>query len=338
MKISVIIPAYNAENTIEECINSVINQSYKDIEIIVIDDGSLDNTSKIINKIAEKNKNLKIIKQKNQGASVARNTGIQNASGEFIMFIDADDAILPKMIETLVDYQKKYKVDLVKSGICKILDSNKKIFDTCKKNLLYYSKDEIYRNFFEIFSNGLNSPVGKLYKLSIIKENAVYFSKELELSEDLHFNLHYLEVINSALFITEVFYQYYLYNSTVTKKYRKNLFANREKAIVMLDDYLMRNSLDRNIIDYLYIKLVFAAAIQEIEHKVPRKERLKQISFNLNRKEVDNAIINCQPRGKLEKILYGIIKYKNISLIDIFARMISIVKKCNFLHISRISV
>lgn len=336
MKVSVIIPAFNVESTIEKCVVSVLNQTYKNIELIVVDDGSKDRTVSIISRI--KDKKLKVIKQDNRGSGAARNTGLRAASGSFVMFVDADDAILPNMVETLVRYQQEYQVDLIKSGLKGISANGLETVITCKRKFFYSSKNEIHTHFFEIFSNGLNSPVGKLYRLSILKKNEILFDEELALTEDLHFNLRYLEVINSALFIPEVFYQYYLYNSTATTKYRENLFVQRKKAIILLEHYLIRNSLDKSMIPYLYIKLVFASAIQEIEHKTPGRERIRDITQNLRRQEVKDALTECHPSGILEKVLYKIIKLQNSMLIDLSARVMLAIKKCSFLQIKRISV
>ena len=101
-KVSIIVPAYNAEKNIEQCINSIENQTYKDIEIIIINDGSKDNTQKISENLKKIYKNIIVVNQENKGVSQSRNTGIDKATGEYIMFVDSDDFIEKNMIETIL--------------------------------------------------------------------------------------------------------------------------------------------------------------------------------------------------------------------------------------------
>lgn len=102
IKISIIIPVYNGEKTIERCINSIINNNYENIEIIVINDGSNDRTLEILEKIKKVEKRLKVISQKNSGVSAARNLGIKNSTGDYIYFMDADDYIEENCIKTVM--------------------------------------------------------------------------------------------------------------------------------------------------------------------------------------------------------------------------------------------
>ena len=128
IKFSIIIPAYNAENSIQKSIDSILNQTYNNYEIIVVNDGSTDNTINLI----EKNSKIKIINQKNLGVSSARNTGIENAKGDFIAFIDADDYIEKNYLEEFNNIIEKYNPDLI---ICGINESNNsKIFKSFFKN------------------------------------------------------------------------------------------------------------------------------------------------------------------------------------------------------------
>ncbi len=112
IKISVIVPVYNTEKYLANCLDSIINQTYKNLEIIVINDGSTDNSKAILNKYAQKEPRLKIIVQKNQGLSGARNSGLKIASGDFITFIDSDDMVEPKMFEKMLDALQETNADV----------------------------------------------------------------------------------------------------------------------------------------------------------------------------------------------------------------------------------
>ncbi len=114
--ISIIIPAYNIENYIVRCLDSLLNQTYKNLEVIVVDDGSSDNTGKIIDDYASKYENIKVIHKKNAGVSAARNSGIDVANGDYIGFVDGDDTVDKEMFEVLIDNAIKYDADISHCG------------------------------------------------------------------------------------------------------------------------------------------------------------------------------------------------------------------------------
>ena len=111
-KISVIIPVYNVEAYLERCLNTVCGQSYKNLEIILVDDGSTDNCLQICEEFAERDDRIKVIHQSNQGVSAARNTGLDAATGDYIAFVDSDDYIHPEMYERLYSLLKKHDADM----------------------------------------------------------------------------------------------------------------------------------------------------------------------------------------------------------------------------------
>ena len=121
--ISIIIPAYNIENYIAKCLDSLLNQTYKNLEIIVVDDGSSDNTGKIVDDYVLRYKNIKAIHKKNGGVSSARNSGIDVANGEYIGFVDGDDIVDKEMFEILMDNAIKYEADISHCGYKMIFPS-----------------------------------------------------------------------------------------------------------------------------------------------------------------------------------------------------------------------
>lgn len=124
--ISVIIPIYNTEQYLKECLDSVCSQSYKDIEIICINDGSTDNSEEITRSYAQQDQRIKLISQKNQGLSITRNNGVSQAQGEYLFFLDSDDTIEQNAIETLYNRAERTQADIVICNLNKIYDSKKK--------------------------------------------------------------------------------------------------------------------------------------------------------------------------------------------------------------------
>ena len=120
--ISVIVPVYNVENYLDKCIESIVNQTYKNLEIILVDDGSLDSSSKICDEWAVKDNRIKVIHKTNGGVSSARNEGLKNANGDFIAFVDSDDWLELNMYEKLISKQKETNTDIVFSGYNMIID------------------------------------------------------------------------------------------------------------------------------------------------------------------------------------------------------------------------
>ena len=128
--ISIIIPVFNAEKYIEECINSILNQTYSKIEIIIINDGSTDNSEKICLELSKKDQRIKYIYQNNAGVTVARKTGVENATGEWISFVDADDILSPYAIQTLIEKSKGQ--DIVIGDIKPFYNTTENILHTPK--------------------------------------------------------------------------------------------------------------------------------------------------------------------------------------------------------------
>ena len=120
--VSIIVPIYNTEEYIDKCVESIINQTYKEIEIILIDDGSTDNSPILCDKWEEKDKRIHVIHLKNGGVSRARNIGLKNANGKYISFIDSDDYVESNFIEVMIEEFMKEKADIVISKFCKVYE------------------------------------------------------------------------------------------------------------------------------------------------------------------------------------------------------------------------
>ena len=158
LKISVIIPVYNVEEYLQECINSIINQTYKNLEIIIVNDGSTDNSLNICNEYQKIDERIKVFTQKNGGLSAARNTGIINATGDYILFVDSDDWLELSAVEIMTNLLKEKMADIVITGF-----NN---YSKKKKTPKFYEESEKYKVFASVLYNrGINhSACAKLYK------------------------------------------------------------------------------------------------------------------------------------------------------------------------------
>lgn len=234
--ISIIIPIYNKDKYVSKCLDSILEQDYKNFEIIIIDDGSTDNSLNIIKNYFHKNENIKFYSQNNQGVSAARNKGLELMRGEYIVFIDADDYISKSFLSNFIS-KTTLKDDIVISGIsmCFNNSSIKKIFPSEEKVL---SKKEFFKNFLlEQNNNGINGFVcSKFIKSSIIKENNLRFNNDLVLGEDLEFFIRYYSYCNQFRLINDCDY-FYLQNVSQNLKvdYKKQLYIQKQIEKVLND-------------------------------------------------------------------------------------------------------
>lgn len=183
-QVSIIIPIYNSEEYLKDCITSVVNQTYKNLEILLINDGSTDRSIDICNFFAKKDHRIKVFNNINRGVSYSRNFGIDNANGDYILFIDSDDTVENNYVEELVSLVI-YDADL---GICGITDvyENKKILRNIPEDL----SENFYEDYF-LLINLLRVPFAKIYKMRIIKNNNIRFPNNISKGEDQIFNFKY---------------------------------------------------------------------------------------------------------------------------------------------------
>lgn len=206
---SIIIPVYNVEKYLKNCVESVINQLYKSIEIILIDDGSSDKSGDICDEYAKKDKRIKVIHKKNEGVSVARNRGIENAFGQFIMFLDSDDVLPENILSKIANDIEKDYCDIYTYTYGQINESGEKI-DVIKEELDpgIYSKDEFLKSY---YTRNKNLPWGvskNVFKANVIKEKCVNFPVGIRAAEDLEFYMQYLEHVEKVKFSNDEIIDY----------------------------------------------------------------------------------------------------------------------------------
>lgn len=233
--ISVIVPVYKVEKYISECIESILKQTYSNIELLLVDDGSPDNSGKICDHYATIDKRVRVIHQSNQGVSRARNAALCTAQGEWVTFVDSDDTINNDYIEKLVQANPDFdKMILAVSGTTRI-DRNtnickwKRAFDNRKIQLMSLSKDD-FQPLDSILLFG--TILGKLYNLDIIRSKGIQFNEQLPLNEDHLFFFKYLKYINEIVSNNNVGYNYYTDGSaslsTSRHPYNKRITAYKE--------------------------------------------------------------------------------------------------------------
>ena len=201
LRLSIIIPVYNVEQYISKCIESVINSTFQDYELILVDDGSTDESGEICDVYAAKDNRIKVIHQENGGVSYARNIGMNNSSADWITFIDSDDYVSPTYIERLFEAVEAYpEADYIHAGCTLFGDNHETSIEYEYENL--YSADKNI-----LFSEFRGLPFAKLFRKEIIIKYHIVFDEHLKAQEDLLFNLDYIIHVNAYVFMS--MYEYY---------------------------------------------------------------------------------------------------------------------------------
>lgn len=236
MQVSIIIPIYKAEKYLKRCLDSVLQQTYKNIEIILVDDGSTDSCPSICDNYQEKDNRIKVIHSENYGQSVARNKGMDLASGKYISFVDADDVLAHNAIERLVTVAEQGVYDIVSGNYFRVnkeikISSNSYSSGEINK---YGSKDQRKRYNLYKTSSSFGYVWGKLYRRSFLNEHKLRFDEAKKVfMEDAVFNLKAFSFNPKYYVLNEPIYYYYIYEVSTSNK-KEDV---TERALDMLKDY-----------------------------------------------------------------------------------------------------
>ena len=239
--ISVIVPVYNVEEYLEECLESIKQQTFTDIEVILVNDGSTDGSREICERFCQKDSRFKLINQENQGQSVARNRGVKESVGKFIMFVDSDDVINKNLLEVLLPYMKT-EVDIVE---CRMTRKKEEFYLNKPSKIVFKGNaKEAILNCIEIKEVKF-CPVTKLYRREIVEK--VSFLEGF-IYEDVYTGINYLRYIRKMVVIDYIGYYYRVHpNSTMTKSFNEkdlDIFFVGNKLIDSFKD-------DENMLPYI---------------------------------------------------------------------------------------
>ncbi len=301
-KVSIIVPVYNAEKYLERCVESICNQTLPEIEIILVDDGSKAACADVCDALAQADARVKVIHKQNAGAGLARNTGMEAATGEYIGFVDADDYIVPSMYETLYNAAKKHDADLVMSGVC-FVGGNTFSQEGDRSEKSYFDADNVFEG--NDLKNLLLGVVGalpheaddsrygvsvwkNLFRNSLQKEKNITFLSEREvMSEDTMFVVDYIKHCTRAVGIPGAFYCYCRNDDSFSKSYNSERFEKSLIFVQELEKHIM-DTVDKQeyalYLDRLAQGYARVSCSQEIVHakeeNIPfsvLKKRLKEI-------------------------------------------------------------
>lgn len=328
--ITVIVPVYNVEKYINRCVDSIINQSYTNLEIILVDDGSLDNCGQICDKYANEDARVKVIHKKNGGLGFARNSGMEVSTGKYVMFVDGDDYIENNMVINLYTDLKNNKADTCIGGFRRVeknqvIEVKNKfagmqiIGDKILTDILakMFGPDYVHNDFIEM------SVWKVLFSNEIIKEHNLKFPSEREfISEDIIFDTEYYSFSNKVYMSSDCGYFYCDNGDSLTNSYRKDRFQKQ----IILNCELKRRAIILNILEdvkYRLDNLLIALARYSIKlevlysnknGKMIVKENIKNIC---NSSELKEALAQYNDTGvrTFSKIINFMIKKQWINLL-----------------------
>lgn len=293
-KVSIIIPVYNRENTIERCLDSILTQTYKNLEVIIINDGSTDRSGEIINAYALKDSRILAITKENSGVSDSRNFGLKSAHGDYIQFADSDDWLPERATELLVEALEKNRSDMVIADYCRV--RGRQLYQSgAIENAGTLTRAEFAQVMMEKASDFYYGVVwNKLYRRKIIKKYKLQFSEELQWCEDFLFNLEYLKYTAKVEVIKEPVYYYVKTKGSLVST--QTTPGNIIRTKLMLYDYYKKlyESLDLYEDNKLRIQMFLIQSARDKKQKVKKKDyppRLKQeqqpLTGKLTRKMAD---------------------------------------------------
>lgn len=270
INISIIIPAFNSEKYIERCIDSVLKQTSNNFEIIIVNDGSTDNTEYIIKEYSQRYSFIKQITQSNRGVSEARNRGLVEAKGEWIIFLDADDLLDYKACE-LVNKFNNEDIDIIffdminineESNIENITRDKVKVLEVSNDNKIELIKETIGFNSDEIKLKipALKNVWAKAYRNTFLKENKILFPKGVKNGEDIIFNLKCLKHFNVGVFVNIPFYYYYYNQDSVSNRYKPDIdeitkMFYSELKLALGNSYRLREQIYLSIINNYFLEM-----------------------------------------------------------------------------------
>ena len=272
-KISIIVPVYNVEKYISQCLDSLLAQTMNDIEIILIDDGSTDSSGTICNTFAQKDARIKVIHQDNTGASESRNVALNIAKGEFVMFVDSDDWIESDMCENLYALAEEYNSDFAFCAHFDEWSDGRKIKAVFDEDIKIFNRDEIVEQLLKgvlgLTGKALKNPekidalvniCSKLFRRSIIENHNIRFKSLNTVPSEIQlFCLQFFIHIEKAAYIKKPYYHYRKNNlSSFTQVYRSDLIQKWMNWTEIVDKILVENNIKDELMDAYYSRICFS--------------------------------------------------------------------------------
>ena len=320
MIVSIIIPVLNGEEKIKKCLESIINQNYKNIEIIVVDNGSTDNTVKIVKKMQKKDSRIKLFISKLKGVSNTRNFGLKKSIGDYVMFVDADDTIDENMLLRMTQTIKKGNCDIVKSGFKLIQKSSETNF--CLKKGEKKINKQFWSEFFSTYN--YNQVWGQLINKKICE--GITFNTNISMAEDYLFNYYLYKKVSSIYVIELPLYNYYYNESGMN--YNKNINKVLNKISDILSVCKELNSLEHNYKELINNRFIYEILPHIRDAFLNKQFNIEQLNFLFDDEFYKAALKDISIKYNSKKyFLAFLLKTKKYKKLKFFFRLNDFIKR-----------
>lgn len=324
-KLSVIIPVYNVESYLNRCVDSIRNQSLPDLEIILIDDGSTDSSGRICAELARKDSRIIVIYKHNEGQGIAKNYGLEIATGKYVAFVDSDDYMEKDAYEFIINQIEKENAQLACYGYTQDDSKGKSVYQSAIKERIY-QKDEVKKQFLLHFfgddpkDNDLRgvSACMSVYRRDIICKNKIRFLSERKVfSEDTIFNLDYCKHINKAITCQRQLYHYCLKEDSFTKGYQEDRWKLTVYFTKILKGYAGEYGIEEEVSNRIRM-ILWVSLMDSVKQEVrligslSYKQVKSKIRCFCNQAEVRTLIgeMNTEGLNKKQILFYWCMKHK----------------------------
>ena len=318
--VTIVVPVYNVEKYLNRCIESLVNQTYRNLEIILVDDGSLDNCPIICDEWADKDCRIKVIHKANAGLGMARNSGIDCAKGKYIFFFDSDDYVDSTIVEKCVSSAKKHDSDVVIYGRCEVYEDGRCVPKKIVSHKDVFVQEEIVNNLLPaMFTYDMGfgvSACGKMFLLDTIRRFSLHFVSEREIiSEDAYFALEYFSNISRVSIIDECLYFYYKRDDSLSRSFRLDRPKQNDKFFQIIVGYAMNKKLPEKVVTHLtarYHMYVVASMKQLLVSDLPVKEKKSLLNEMFNsvvlRESINTRVIMVHTTSL--KVFFALLKFR----------------------------
>lgn len=323
-KVSIVIPVYNAQKYLHKCIDSILNQTFLDFEVLLIDDGSKDTSAEICDEYALRDSRVKVCHIPNSGVSAARNKGIELASGTHIAFVDADDWIENIFLERFDEILSYDKIDLIVCGYCYEYVSNKPLQYYSLPNQKAKTKIQLGEVIPELEYNRMLSSVwGKLYRRDIIVNNKLSFDTTISFGEDTIFTWSYLFLVDSIAVTNTIGYHYVQYDELtltkkvygydITKKIKDKSFELRLQILEKYDLFANKKFLNAIQGEYIMMSILANLSMYDLVFRKDKKERFENWLELANNSHLHDMYV----QSRFIKTVQFLLLYKQINVLDL---------------------
>lgn len=309
--LSIVIPVYNAEKYVDRLLNDFVKQSLEKVEIILIDDGSKDNSLGICNKYAKMSESVVVFHQENQGASAARNKGIALAKGQYIVFVDSDDSVSGDYVENICSVCEQEQADLIQFDA--YIKKSEEISQREFKLEEGYAQLEDY--YYHVLNQEVNEPWDKAYKAEIIHDNSIHFDTEMTIGEDISLTLDFLRYVKTVYVHHRANYYYERNDAGICANAKLKHLDDMELLYQNLNNFVEKMNLNEKL-EYAADSAMLKGVFRTIGLVISNGESKKEVSKKLNALVSVNELLQkkyAEKSVEIRKILLRIRFYSVIA-------------------------